>query len=87
MINKLELVYVKFIPETLEPGKLYVSEEYEAALHLCACGCGSLTSTPLSMGWVITKDANGPTINHSIGNWKFACRSHYFVRDGKIVWA
>ena len=27
------------------------------------------------------------TLDPSIGNWSFACRSHYFMRKGRVVWA
>ena len=35
------------MPQDLRPGVLYVSEEFGAAAHLCACGCGEKVSTPL----------------------------------------
>ena len=51
----IKLACVEFIPKTLEPGVLYVSEEFEAAVHLCACGCGLKVSTPLSpTEWDVT---------------------------------
>ena len=38
---------VRFIPDALEPGVLYVAEKYKTVHHLCACGCGETISTPL----------------------------------------
>ena len=35
------------IPHELEHGKLYLAPQYRAAVHLCACGCGTKISTPL----------------------------------------
>ena len=35
------------IPNILENGILYISEKYKTAIHLCACGCGEHTVTPL----------------------------------------
>lgn len=33
-------VFVEFIPENLDYGKIYISDTYRTATHLCACGCG-----------------------------------------------
>lgn len=43
----IRLERVHFMPTALEPRVLYVSEEFGAAAHLCACGCGSKIRTPL----------------------------------------
>lgn len=71
-----------------EPGVLYFSEKYELAIHLCACGCGGETVTPIGNGgWTITFDADdAATLSPSIGNQSWPCRSHYFVQHGKVVW-
>ncbi len=84
---KLELVRVQYIPKKLEPGFLYVSEEFGAAVHLCACGCGSKVSTPIGpTDWKFHDTANGPTLNPSVGNWQLSCKSHYWIRNGEVVW-
>jgi hypothetical protein len=87
-VKTIKLARVQYIPKQLEPGILYVSEEFGAAVHLCACGCGLKVSTPLSpTEWSLRKTPNGPSLIPSIGNWRFPCQSHYWIRDGKIVWA
>lgn len=87
-LTTIKLVRVQFIPQTLEPGILYVSEEFEAAVHLCACGCGYKVSTPLgSVEWSLTETTDGPSLDPSIGNWEFPCRSHYWIIGGRIVWS
>lgn len=79
---------VESIPEKLQANILYVTTEGDVAGHLCACGCGREVITPLSpTDWSLTFDRRGPTLSPSIGNWAFPCRSHYFVRDGSVVWA
>lgn len=84
---RLELVQVQYIPKKLEPGILYVSEEFGAAVHLCACGCGSKVSTPLGpTDWKFYNTASGPTLNPSVGNWQLPCQSHYWIRNGEVVW-
>lgn len=77
----IEPVFVEFIPEQLEPGKLYISEKYKAALHLCLCGCGEVVSTPLSRDeWELVKfPDNKVTLSPSIGNYSFTCKSHYII--------
>jgi hypothetical protein len=79
---------VDSIPEKLQANILYVTADEDVAGHLCACGCGREVITPLSpTDWSITFDRRGATLFPSIGNWAFPCRSHYFIRDGDVVWA
>lgn len=79
---------VEFIPERVEEGILYVSHRYATAVHKCACGCGDEVVTPLGpTDWSIQIDNGGATLDPSIGNWSFACRSHYYIHDGRVVWA
>lgn len=87
-MTDFRLVKVHYVPATLEPGVLYVSDEYKIAMHLCACGCGS--KVPVSLGpagWTFTERDGRPTIRPSIGNGQLPCRSHYFITDGRIEWA
>lgn len=85
-MEKLEPVYVEFIPSSLEDGKLYVSMLYRTCVHLCPCGCGEKVITPLnSHGW--TLHFNGKvTLRPSVGNYNLSCRSHYFITDNHIEW-
>lgn len=84
---KIRLERVHYIPKQLEPGVLYVSEEFGAAAHLCACGCGTKVRTPLRpTEWTLEDTAGGPTLYPSVGNWQQACKSHYFIRRGEIIW-
>jgi len=85
---KIELQRVQYIPKDLEPGVLYVSEEFGAAAHLCACGCGYKIRTPLGpTDWTLEDTDSGPTLYPSIGNWQQACQSHYWIYRGKVKWA
>lgn len=84
---RLELQRVYHMPKELKPGVLYVSEEFETAAHLCPCGCSEKVRTPLGpTEWTFTETSKGPTLNPSIGNWQKACKSHYFIRQGEILW-
>lgn len=80
--------FVRRIPRDLMDGILYVSVECGVAMHKCPCGCGSEVSTPLDAeaGWVLTCDGDGVTLNPSIGNYSYECRSHYFIRNNRVVW-
>ena len=87
-LTNIELIRVHYIPKELEPGLLYVSEEFGAAVHLCACGCGRKVSTPLHpTEWSLKDGSDGPSLFPSIGNWEFPCKSHYWILRGRIVWA
>ena len=84
----LSLQHVTYLPQELLPGILYVSLEYTVAGHLCACGCGNKVIVPLNRAsWTFSEHRGLPTLYPSIGNWQLSCRSHYFITDGKIVWA
>jgi hypothetical protein len=79
---------VEFIPERLEPGAIYVSRRYATASHLCCCGCGLETVTPLNPAkWSVMEYGGAVSLSPSIGNWSFPCRSHYIIRNGRVVWA
>lgn len=81
-------VLVDAIPEELQAGILYVAKDGDVAGHLCACGCRREVITPLSpTDWSLTLTRHGATLDPSIGNWAFPCRSHYFISGGNVVWA
>ena len=81
-------VFVEFIPDQLESGKLYISEKHGTAIHKCCCGCGEEVVTPLTpVDWRIIKGREGISLFPSIGNWNYQCKSHYIIRDNQIIWA
>ena len=87
---ELEPVFVERVPDLLEYGKLYVSKTYETAIHLCACGsCGQQTVTPFSSrsnGWLYSEHDGLVSLHPSIGNFQMPCKSHYWIKENKIVW-
>lgn len=86
-MRTLRLEQVTYLPEELAQGVLYVSEEYRLAGHLCACGCGQKVITPLGPAeWTLSILGGSPTLNPSVGNWQLPCRSHYWIRNGQILW-
>jgi len=87
-MTTLRLQRVHYMPKELEPGILHVSEEFDVAGHLCACGCGNKVMTPLSpTEWSFHESEKGPSLRPSIGNWQLPCTSHYWVDGGKVEWS
>lgn len=86
--GRFELQFVEFLPEHLDEGVLYVSVPYATTAHLCPCGCRGEVVTPLSpIGWRLTFDGETVSLEPSIGNWSFACQSHYWIERNRIDWA
>lgn len=80
--------FVLPIPRELKPDTLYISVEYATAVHLCCCGCGREVVTPISpTGWSLLFDGATVSLDPSIGNWSYPCRSHYWIRRNRIIWA
>lgn len=79
--------YVKQFPEQLMEGVLYISEEFELTAHTCCCGCGEDVYNKLSpVKWQLTKSSDGSvSLYPSIGNWKYQCQSHYWIRNNQII--
>jgi len=81
----------------LKPGLLYIEYHTHDAdptftMMLCPCGCGEelgmrvgkpVGTSPL---WTLTVDAEGkPTLNPSILH-RAGCKSHFFLRNGRVDW-
>lgn len=88
-INEITPVYCDQMPKEIEAGKLYISKEYRIAIHLCACGCGVKTVTPIKEGeWSLTENNGNITLRPSIGNFsgENPYHAHYYITDNKIQW-
>ncbi|MGB6947095.1 MAG: DUF6527 family protein [Bryobacteraceae bacterium] len=80
--------FVQFIPEELTEGTVYISIRFATVAHLCACGCKTKVVTPLKpTDWKLIFDGKTISLDPSIGNWSFPCRSHYWIRNNKVRWA
>jgi uncharacterized protein DUF6527 len=87
-VTTFTLKRVHYMPKELEPGLLYVSEQFEIAGHICACGCGNKVMTPLGpTEWRFEDSSRGPTLTPSIGSWQLPCKSHYWITRGEVRWA
>jgi hypothetical protein len=84
----LDPQFIEFLPEKLDEGVLYISIPYATTAHLCACGCHREVVAPLSpTDWRLTFDGETVSLEPSIGNWSFACQSHYWVDRNRIDWS
>lgn len=84
----LQHKFVESVPRQLEPDTLYVSIRFATVIHQCCCGCGMRMVTPLSPSqWSVTFDGQTISLHPSIGNWSSPCRSHYWIRENKVIWA
>jgi hypothetical protein len=80
--------FVDFIPRKMEEQKIYISIKYNTINHLCACGCGEEVITPISpTDWTLIYNGKTISIEPSIGNWSYKCKSHYWIKNNKIIWA
>ncbi|MDR4888366.1 DUF6527 family protein [Fredinandcohnia sp. QZ13] len=87
-IKVLKHSFVSLIPDNIEENKIYISLDYNTAIHKCACGCGEEVVTPLSPSdWKLIYNGESVSLSPSVGNWSYMCRSHYWIRDNRIVWA
>ncbi len=87
-ISVLTPDFVEYIPAETREGVLYISIPFATATHRCACGCGNVVVTPLTpTDWRLTFDGETVSLNPSIGNWSFLCRSHYWIANNRVRWA
>jgi len=84
--RQLQHRFVHYIPEELDPGVLYISIDFATAAHTCCCGCGEEVVTPLTPhDWQMTFDGETISLWPSVGNWDYACRSHYVIRRNRVI--
>ena len=80
--------FVENLPNELKEDTIYVSIPFATAAHKCCCGCGEEVITPLSpTDWKLIFDGQSISLEPSIGNWGFACKSHYWIVRNSVRWA
>ena len=80
--------FVDNLPDKLEDGILYICIQYATSAHNCFCGCKREVVTPIHpTKWQLTFDGISVSLYPSIGNWSLPCRSHYWLRNGRVSWA
>lgn len=92
--GKYSYQYFDEIPEKLKAKKLYIAQDNDTnwlSAMLCPCGCGSRIYLNLlseaKPSWKILIDLQeNPSVFPSV--WRMVgCKSHFFLRKGRIVWA
>lgn len=89
-VDILKPVYVQYMPpaDSVNEGELYISLEFQTAIHKCCCGCGEEVVTPFNTAqWQISDKRGKVSLYPSIGNWSYPCHSHYFIKDNRVLWA
>jgi hypothetical protein len=90
--RKFRIVRSEELPDKLKKHKLYAIGEgvpWLAALQ-CPCGCGAIVQLSLLENdrprWRLRQEKDGTaTLSPSI--WRSTgCKSHFFLREGLIVW-
>lgn len=80
--------FVEYIPNEIKNKTIYVSIAFATVVHKCCCGCGNEVVTPLSpTDWKLIFDGESISLDPSIGNWGFACQSHYWIKRNKVKWS
>lgn len=79
--------FVSTVPSQPKERILYVSLDFDTMIHMCACGCGREVVTPLGPNdWRFIYDGETVSVLPSIGSWSLPCRSHYFIKSGRVDW-
>jgi len=82
------------LPSNLKPKILYVVKEegvaWQAAL-ICPCGCGDQLDLNLLPDerpcWQVRIGVGGVASLHPSVRRTEGCKSHFFLREGRIIWA
>ena len=85
--------------DQLEDGVLYIVDHEDQREQFvqfnCPCGCGNVVWIPyykvgqqkeITPSWGLREEDGKVTLSPSILSSGFLCRSHYFIRENRIVW-
>ena len=84
-IKKVPITPIKvtLMPNEMQQGNLYISQEYQVSCHLCLCGCGQNVVLPLAgkNKWTLIETDKGVSFTPSVGNFQIPCKSHYIITN------
>lgn len=89
-VERFKHRFIDIVPpyDRMEENVIYISLSCNVAVHKCACGCGKEVVTTIAPHrWKLTYDGKSVSLSPSIGNWYFACQSHYFIQENEVIWA
>lgn len=93
-VRPLQTVYVEELPDLLDPKAVYILGQgrhlWFVAL-LCPCGCNEVLQVSLlpdaKPKWSLIEHADDGSITLQPSVWrKIGCRSHFFLRRGRVLW-
>lgn len=74
--------FVDTIPEKLVQDVIYITKRYGTAVHLCLCGCGNESVTPIGKNdWSLMGNDDFVTFRPSILNNNCPNKCHYVITD------
>lgn len=83
----VRFVFADKRPDVFENEVVYILPRFSVGIHLCCCGCGIQVTTPFDPDeWQLTYDGRSISLEPSIGNRSLPCRSHYFIRNNRVLW-
>ena len=86
-LKEFEMQVVHRVPEELKQGILYACFDCNVVVHLCVCGCGEKVVLPIAPDfWSVRYDGETVSLAPSIGNYQFPCKSHYWIKENKVIW-
>lgn len=86
-VKFLKPEYVNQLPDQMEEGSFYICKDFDLTAHKCCCGCGEDVFNKLGPAkWSLSEHHDGSvSLNPSIGNWKYACKSHYWITKNRVT--
>ena len=92
--NKYKTIFIPSMDGViLDDGILYMIPHYNCAIHNCMCGCKEKVVTPLNdcndntrHHWDWSFDGKNVSLTPSVGNFHQQCKSHYYLKNGKVHW-
>ena len=95
-IDSYTCIFPEEFPRIPAEGTMYVSLKDHLCVYLCPCGCKSIVSIfvklrtdnfdPGKEVWDFSFNMGKPSLSPSINCIDFDCKSHYFIRKGKVEW-
>ena len=84
-LRKIEITPIfveEYIPIDLKQDYIYISKEYKTSVHLCLCGCGNISVTPINKdGWNLIEFNDKISFTPSILNSNCPNKYHYIITN------
>ena len=84
-LRKIEITPIfveEYIPSDLNQNFIYISKKYKTSVHLCLCGCGNISVTPINKdGWILIEFNDKISFTPSILNSNCPNKYHYIITN------